>query len=33
MEGNTDRFGKQIYPIGDKKGVPGPGAYDISDSL
>ena len=27
-EGNTDRFGEQIYPVNPPLNVPGPGQYD-----
>ena len=33
VEGNTDRFGEQIFPINPPLNVPGPGAYKYDDSL
>lgn len=30
---DRDRFGNQKYPIADRKQVPGPGAYDLKDSI
>lgn len=33
MEDDRDRFGNQKYPIAYKLNVPGPGTYDVKDSL
>lgn len=30
---DRDRFGDQIYPIAPKLKVPGPGSYEIKDSM
>ena len=33
MEGNTDRFGRQIHPISPHLNVPGPGSYKAKESI
>lgn len=33
IQDDRDRFGDQKYPIVNKAGVPGPGAYDIKQSI
>lgn len=30
---DRDRFGEQKYPIAPKLNVPGPGAYNINESI
>lgn len=30
---DRDRFGEQAFPIAPKLNVPGPGAYDINDTM
>jgi len=30
---DRDRFGNQLYPIAERKPVPGPGAYEQKDSM
>ena len=30
---DRDRFGNQIFPIAPKVNVPGPGAYEIGDTM
>ena len=33
IQDDRDRFGDQKYPISNKTQVPGPGAYDVKDSI
>ena len=30
---DRDRFGKQVFPIATRVPVPGPGAYEITDTM
>ena len=32
-EGNTDRFGDQVYPVNYQVKRPGPGTYQYDDSM
>jgi|LakMenE01Jun11ns_1017448.scaffolds.fasta_scaffold6922774_1 hypothetical protein len=33
IEDDRDRFGNQKYPIAQRANVPGPGAYEVKNSL
>lgn len=33
IQDDRDRFGKQAFPIAPKLNVPGPGAYDIKNTM
>ena len=33
VKDDRDRFGNQIFPIAPKLNIPGPGAYEINDTM